>query len=136
MPSIYDVQINQRFSFDVFPTAVIGNNFRDVRLEGIINARTAAAYGFDVEAMHQAVYPSLPQGVPNDPYGYGYIRIQYPNGSFDVVGIPWIRQETIQISTGGQVTMTFENATQADLDRMLNALSANGFRPNDVRVSA
>lgn len=135
--SIYNVQIGQRFSFEVYPTAILGNNFRDVRLEGIISARTAASYGVDIEALHANVYPSLPPGTaPNDPFQYNYIRIQYPSGELAVLGIPWIRQETIQISTGGRVTLAFEDKTQADLDRILLALSSNGYRPDVVQVTS
>jgi len=135
MPSIYDVRLNQIFSFEVYPTNVIGNNFRNVRLEGIVSAQTAASYGMDIEAVHAAVYPTLPAGVPNDPFKYPYIRIQFPNGEYTMIGIPWIRQETIQISVAGQVTMVFENKTDVDLERMINALSANGYRPDDVQKS-
>jgi len=136
MPTIRDVDINQRFSFEVYPTSVIGHNFRDVRLEGRISAQMALNFGLDIEAMHQAVYPSLPAGTPNDPFTFDYIRIQHPNGAYDILAVQWIRQETIQISQGGQVTMVFENRTQLEVDRMLNALSANGFRPDDVQVRA
>ncbi len=133
MPSIRDVNLNQVFSFEVYPTNVIGNNFRNVRLEGIFNAKGAMAFGMDVEAMHAAIYPALPAGVPNNPFDYDYIRIQFPNGEYTMIGIPWIRQETIQISTAGQVVLVFENKTDVDIERMVNALSANGYRPDDVR---
>lgn len=135
MPSIYDVQIGQRFSFEVYPTSIIGNNFQDVRLEGILSARAAASYGVDIEALHANVYPTLPQGsAPNDPFQYSYIRIQYPSGEYAVLGIPWIRQESIAISNGGKLTLSFEDKTQVDLDRILMALSSNGYRPDAVNV--
>lgn len=137
MPSIYDVQIGQRFSFEVYPTSIIGNNFQDVRLEGILSARAAASYGVDIEALHANVYPTLPEGtVPNDPFQYSYIRIQYPSGEYGVIGIPWIRPESIVLSQGGKVMLTFDDKTQVDLDRILLALSSNGYRPDDVRVQA
>lgn len=136
MPGIYEVQIGQRFSFEVYPTSILGNQFQDVRLEGILSARSAASYGVDIEALHANVYPTLPQGsTPNDPFVYGYIRIQYPSGEFAVLGIPWIRQDTIQIATGGRITLTFEDKTQADLDRMLLSLSSNGYRPDGINVN-
>ncbi len=81
MTSIYDIQIGQRFSFEVYPSAILGNNFQDVRLEGIVSARTAAAYGVDIQALHANVYPTLPAGMaPNDPIQYPYVRIQHQNG--------------------------------------------------------
>lgn len=135
MPSLRDVSINQRISFEVYPTSVIGNNYRDVRLEGILSARSAASSGVDIAALHMAVYPSLPQGTPNDPFAYGYIEIQHPNGAFEVLGIPWVREDTLQISTGGRLTLIFENKTQQDLERISSALSANGYAPDEVKVT-
>lgn len=136
MPSIYDVQIGQRFSFQVYPEAILGYRYQDVRLEGIISARTAVAYGFDIQALHANVYPSLPPGqVPNDPYQYNYVRIQHPSGEFEILGVPWIRPESIEISTGGRIVMSFDDKTQMDLDRILAALSSNGYRPDDVKVT-
>lgn len=133
--SIYNVQIGQRCSFEVYPTSVLGNNFNDVRLEGIISARTAASYGIDIQALHANVYPTLPAGtVPDDAFQYGYIRIQLPSGEFTVLGIPWIRSETVVISTGGKIVLTFEDKTQADLEKILLALSSNNFRPDGVEL--
>jgi len=135
MPSIYDVQIGQRFSFEVYPTSVLGNNFQDVRLEGILSARAAASYGVDIEALHANVYPTLPEGTtPNDPFQYSYIRIQHASGEYGVIGIPWIRQDSIVISDGGKVVLTFNDKTQSDLDMILLALSSNGYRPDDIQV--
>lgn len=133
MPSINDVGLNQVFSFEVYPTNVIGNNFRNVRLEATLSADTARTTGFDIYAYHTAVYPTLPPGTPDDPGSYDYIKVKFPNGEFAIVAKPWIRQDTVQISAASQVTLIFENKTEVDVERMLNALSANGFRPDDVR---
>lgn len=136
MPSIYEVQVGQRFSFEVYPVSVLGNNFQDVRLEGIISAQTAAAYGIDIQALHANVFPTLPSGtVPNDPFQYNYIRVRFPSGEYTVLGIPWIRSDTIVISTGGKVTMVFQDKTPTDIDNMLLALSANGYKPDSIAVT-
>lgn len=136
MPSIYDVTIGQRFSFEVYPVAVLGNAYKDVRLEAIVSARTAASYGVDIQALHANVYPSLPPGsTPNDPFQYNYVRIEHVSGEFEVIGIPWIRQETIEISAGGKITIVFNDKTSSDLDHILLALSSNGYSPDDIKVS-
>lgn len=72
MTTIYDVRIGQRVSFEVYPAAVLGNNFKDVRLEGIISARTAASYGMDIQALHANVYPTLP-------------RVRFPTTRFNTI---------------------------------------------------
>ena len=134
MTSIYECRPNQRVSFEVYPTTVIGNNFRDVRLEGILSAQSATETGLDIRALHMAVYPSLPQGTPNNPFSYDWIKIQHVNGSYETIGIPWIRPDSVTLSVGGRITLVFEDKTQQDLERIQSALSANGYRPDDVRV--
>jgi len=136
MTAISDVQIGQRFSFDVYPAAVLGNNFRDVRLEAIISARTAASYGVDIQALHANVYPTLPPGVPDDPFQYSYVRVEMKSGEFTVIGVPWIRAETIAISASGKATLVFTDVTQTDIDRILLACSSNGYSPASVNVAA
>lgn len=133
MPSIYDIHIGDRFSFEVYPSSVFGNNFKNVRLEGIISAQSAASFGVDVASIHANVYPTLPPGtVPDNPFGYGYIRFQHPSGEYGHIGIPWIRPESIQLSASTRYTLVFNDRTQPDLDRIITALSANGQRPDEI----
>lgn len=132
MPSIYDVAIEQVFSFEVYPVEILGNVFKNVRLEGIVSARTARAAGVDIDVMHRNVYPSLPAGTPDNPDQYNWIRIQNTSGQFSYVGVPYLREDTITVSSNGMATLTFYNMTQRELDRVLNALSANGRSPDDV----
>jgi hypothetical protein len=135
MPSAYDVRPGQRFSFEVYPTSIIGNYFRDVYLEGILTPSLAQASGLDIEALHAKVYPTLPHGsVADSAQSYDYIRIRHPNGASDIIGIPWIRPETIQLFQGGRVVLTFDNKTQSDVQRILQVLSANGESPSNVQV--
>jgi len=134
MATLHDVQIGQRFSFEVYPTAILGNNFKDVRLEGILSARTALASGVDIESLHRNVYPSLPAGVPNDPFQYNFIKIQHANGEYTYIGVPYIRSDSIEVSTGGTINLVFQDKTQTDLDRILLALSASGYAPDSTSL--
>lgn len=135
MTTMQEVQLGQRFSFEVYPLAVLGNSFKNVRLEGILNARLAANSGYDIVSLHAQVYPTLPEGTtPNDPYQYNYAHIRHESGEYAIIGIPWIRQDTIEITTGGRVTLVFEDKTPEDVNRMLLALSSNGYRPDSINV--
>lgn len=135
MTAINEVPLGHRFSFEVYPTAVLGSNFRDVRLEGILSPEMAMAFGADIASLHANVYPSLPAGVPNDPMQYNYFRIRLANGSFMILGVPWVRQESIVLSEGGNLYLTFSNRTQTDLDRILLSLSSIGQSPDDVKFT-
>ena len=132
MTTLSEVQIGQRFSFQVYPTAIIGNSFADVTMEGNISADIARAYGFDIYSMHANVYPTLPAGTPNDPTQYSYVMVRMANNERQIIGVPWIRQDSITISTGGTFQLTFSNKTQLDLERAIAALSANGQMPDAI----
>ena len=126
---ISNIQIGQRFSFEVYPSAIMGNNFKDVVLEGSLSPDMAKAFGIDIVSLHANVYRTLPSTVPNDPTKYNYVRVRHPNGQYSVVGIPYIRPDSIVISTQGVLNLRFDGVTQADQTRILNALSANGYKP-------
>lgn len=136
MTTINEINIGQRFSFEVYAPGRLGNNFKDVRLEGSMSAQMAANYGVDIYALHQNVYNSLPANTPNDPLQYSWVRIQMPNGDYQCLGVPYIRQESIQVSTGGSVILTFQNKTDADVQRILMSLSAIGQSPDATQVQS
>ncbi len=133
MPSIYEIQIGQRVSFEVYPTAILGNAFKDVVLEAICGSRQALQLGEDIVSMHRNVYPSLPEGlVPNDPFQYSYVRVQMPSGEFQTLGIPWIRPDSIVASSSAKLTLSFLDTNPTDRDRIMQALSAIGITPSTV----
>lgn len=134
MTTINEIGIGKRFSFETYAPGRLGNNYKDVRLEGTMSAQMAANYGVDIYALHQNVYNSLPPGVPNDPLQYPWVRIQMPNGEYLCLGIPYIRQESIVASTGGSLTLTFQNKTDSDIQRILASLSAIGYSPDSTQV--
>lgn len=126
---INQINIGQKFSFEVFPSAVLGY-FRDVVLDCRLSANGARSFGVDVDALHANVYRTLPSTVPNDPNAYDYIRVRHANGTYTIVGVPYIRAESIQMSTFGVLTLRFEGVNQQDQQRILNAVSASGYSPS------
>ena len=127
------LNVGQRLSFEVYPTAILGNNFRDVMLDSILRAQTAINFGTDIHSLHAKIFPTLPAGmVPDDPFGYQYLRIIHANGEAQVIGIPWIRPETFSVSRGGRLTLVFEDKTPSDLDMITNSLSAINQRPMQI----
>lgn len=127
---IQQIQIGQRFSFEVFPAAILGNTFKDVVLDAHLSPDGARAFGCDIHSLHANVYRTLPNTVPNDPSKYNYLRVRHANGAFSIIGEPYIRPDSIVLSTHGVLQLRFDNVTQMDQTRILNALSANGFTPS------
>lgn len=130
MTALTEIQIGQRFSFEVYPSAILGNGFKDVTLEGFISPSMAQAFGTDIAAMHANVYRTLPSTTPNDPLKYNWMRIKHQNGSFSTLGVPYVRPESVVVATEGVLDLRFTGVTAADQTRILEALSANGYTPS------
>jgi hypothetical protein len=132
MTTISDLQVNQKISFEVYPSAQLGNVFKNVTYCGEFDAQLAQTLGEAIYPAHANVYPSLPAGVPNDPTQYSWIRIKFDSGEYAVIGSPWIRAGTIVISEGSTATLIFQNIDQRRLDRILLAIKANNETPDSV----
>jgi len=130
MATLRDVEIGQRFSFEVYPSSILGNDFNNVILDATLSSRGALREGVDIAALHQNIYPSLPAGSVNDPSQYSYIRILLANGEPQVLGVPWIRPDSIKLFVASTINLTWQNATQEQYDKIMQALSANNLSPD------
>lgn len=134
MALITDITEGTRLSFEVYPDAYLANKFKDVVLEGIVTAMVARQLGFDIDAAHQNVYPSLIAAgvvVPNNPREYNYAYVTFLNGESTFVGIPWIREGSVISAAGHTLGLTFYNRNDVRRRRILDALSAVGESPDD-----
>lgn len=133
--SISDVRPDQRISFEVYPSNILGSNFKDVKLEGVLNARLAASL-VDIYSLHANIYPQLPEGsVPDDPTAYSYIEVQHRSGETTVIGTPWIREDTLSLTGSRRYVLTFENITEQDFNHIRLALAAIDKVPDTVNSS-
>ncbi|WP_233875053.1 phage DNA polymerase-associated SH3 family protein [Paraburkholderia adhaesiva] len=132
----YDYQIGQVLTFDVYPAPVLGNNFQNVTVQGILNQESANQV-VDTVGLHIKVWPWLePQGTPNDPSQYNYIKIKTQSGSVTALGMPWINESTIQAITSQTITALISNVTASDIQGVQNALISNGYTAIDVSISS
>lgn len=133
----YNYQIGQVLSFDVYPAAVLGNNFQNVTVLGTLDPSSANQV-IDIVGSHAAVFSSLlaaGQNVPNDPTQYNYIKIKTQAGQISALGMPWINESTITATTNQVITATISGVTAADVLGVQNALVANGYTQFKVTIS-
>jgi hypothetical protein len=121
-------------NFSVYPSAILAANFTSVRVEAIIDAETARLLGFDPWSMHVNVYPTLPEGVPDDPNDYLFVRVKFNSGETTILGIPWIREDSIEQVSYTTISLKIPNVGPGDVDKVVKALSANGYSASDVKL--
>lgn len=120
------------YSFDVYPSTIIGNDFKNVTVLGIVGYEQAIRDA-DIPAIHANVYPLLPQGTPEDPTQYDYLLVRTSAGRNTVLGIPWINLETVQLVESRKMSIVLDGVGSVDVDRVRSILVANGY--NNISIS-
>lgn len=118
--------LGKTVSFTVYPTAVLGNNFKKVTLLGILDYESAGQY-LDVAVTSIAVYPTLPAGTIKDYTKYRFLKVRMADGTSKCVALEWIDKSTYQVHTGLTLIAEFPNVTASDADRIRAILAGNGI---------
>lgn len=130
----YPFNIRSVYNFDVYPTPVLGNSFEKVTVMSIMDY-TSAIREADIPAIHANVYPYIQsQGIADDPSSYDYLKILTADGQTTILGIPWINLSTVVEVESKTITVVIENATGADVTRIRDALTQNGFNSLNITV--
>lgn len=125
-PAIY---LGDVVSFEVYPSAILGSGFNRVKILSVLSPNDAAKEA-DVIVKHTQVLAYLE---PADKVlyatykDYNYLKLLLPNKTTTVIGIPWIKKDTVikVDSTMGRYDITVDDPTQ--LDEILAILKARGF---------
>lgn len=128
--------IGDHISFSVYPSLLLGNNFKNLKVESVVDSEVAVAMGFDVYAQHANVYPTLPPASPNSPTKYSFLLLRTVSNERICIGMPWIDSTTItKVSTTNlQIVVTGAGADKIELVR--TALIAQGLTVGDITVIA
>lgn len=113
-------------SFNTHATAILGTNFKRVRVLGILDHESAMNY-INVPIMAVNIYPSLPAGTTKNYQNYQYLKLRHPNGDTSCIAIEWIDKSTYVVHEGVDIEFRVENANVADVDRIREILAFNGF---------
>jgi len=119
-------QLRQVYSFNVYPSALLSTSFTNVTIKAIMDP-ISAAKEIDIYALHAQIYPTLPVGTPNDPMAYDYVKIQTTAGNTTILGMAWIDANTVTLVTANTITAVISSVSAADINRIKNALTQNGF---------
>lgn len=97
--------------------------FDGVKVHGIVSAEIAAL-SEDIQAKHLAVKPNVPN-LPNSHLDYSYVIIE-SNGQREAIGLPWIVEASIQVSSKAKYQIVIDNVEVNDVAGIQRALQARG----------
>ena len=113
MPDI-KFERKKTYSFKIYPSVVLGNDFTNVVVEDILSRATAEAFE-KVTTLHALVYPYLPAGTPDDPDSYDYLKIRHPSGVTRIIAVQWIQMDTVEEIRATNCYVKLENFTPSKL---------------------
>lgn len=131
---MYNFQLKQIYSFDVWPVPILGNNFKNVTVLALLDAESANQQGLDTQALHVQVYPHLPSGTPNRPTDYNYLKIRLSSGETTILGLPWIKDNTVVLVESSTITVKIGDVSPSDVTAIREALIQNGFNSLEISV--
>lgn len=124
------VPLGSTVSFKIYPSAIIDTVFSGCIMSAVYDYETANKF-IDVHGIHLNVYPTLPSGTPNDPSQYDYVKVDLVSGQYEILGVPWIDESSIEVYERGKIKFTIEDMLYEDLNKISTLLSANGYTAMD-----
>lgn len=123
---MYNFEIGGVYSFNTIAPTLLGSDYRNVKVLGIIDYNIASQY-INPHVRHADLYPYMATGIPDDPTQYNYLMVRLGSGGRTVLAIPWIDISSIEQVTITNITVTFTNAKNSDVERIRELLELNGF---------
>lgn len=121
-----DFEIKRSYSFQVYPSSMLGNDFNNVTVLAKLD-RESAELLEPVSLRHPLIYPFLPSGTVDNPDDYTYLKLKHPSGVISVIAVEWIQADTVVALEAGKVVVEFNNFTNDRLSLLRDVLNANGF---------
>lgn len=131
-------QLGDTISFDLYPVPITGGSYKFAVVLSVLDAQTLLALGEDPVVMHDQVYPYLPAGSPDSAWQYSYLKLQLPNQTIAYVGLPWIKEDSIEVTQMTDILVRIRRVKPSDATVVALALTSNGFTldRDSVQVSA
>lgn len=131
MTPISSLKVGDVISFETIAPGILPLKFNQVRFDGEVGWAVARSFG-DIASLHRSLYPSMNQAEIKDDYrSYSYVLFvdaEGPNkGIPQVLGLPWIRADTVTVSGYEDLFMVFPNINPDRKQYLFQLLRANGF---------
>jgi len=117
--------IGSTVKFDTLAPAVLGASRQNVTVVAVLDLDTAQMLR-DVRAKHAQVKNYLPD-LPQTASAYNYVKLRFGNGDIEVLGVPWINHESIEVITDRKLVITINNIADSTENLVKQALLQNGI---------
>lgn len=117
--------------FELVNTSILFSKRSGVAVTaGSIKFDTAKLISPDIASRHTAIFPYFKDKVDNvdDPNAYDYMAFRNLNGQVEVIGIPWINEQTYKTITtrvANIVITNFQESYRAPIQTFLTNLGAS-----------
>lgn len=132
MPSF---NIGSKYSFEVYPAALLPSDYTNVTVLGTLSESLARKF-IPTREMHANFYPYLPPSTPNDAAAYTYLHIQMQNGVETVIGLAWIKPDSVKSTSWSTIVATIQTSDPDAVNKIRNALVSNNFNQITLEVAS
>lgn len=127
MTPISSLNVGDVISFETIAPSILNLKFSQVKFDGVVSWAVARSFA-DIASLHRSLYPSMKQSDVKDDYrSYGYLTFQNDSGIVQVLGVPWIRADTLVVSGYEDLNISFPNIGPDRKEYLFQLLRANGF---------
>ena len=120
------LKLKQTYSFQVYPSTLLGTVYQDVTVLAILD-RESAELIEPISLKHPLLYPSLPKGTSDNPDDYTYYKIRHPSGVISVIAEEWIQSDTIESKDYRTCVVRLNNYPASQVALLRQVLAANGI---------
>lgn len=118
------LHINKHYSFSVYANSILGTNYRNAKLVAILDYKTALRFE-NIDLAHKQIYPYLPPNTLIDHTKYTYYLLDV-NDKTVVIADTWIKQSSIEETSGQSYTVKLNNVTTHQLNIIRDQLRLIG----------
>lgn len=131
---VTDVKPGDRINFSLYNNTALTTEYSGCTVLGVLDYDTAKIF-IDPTGLHQNIYPALPDGALDDPEAYSYFKLRLVSGEDAIIGLPWIREETLAVDGRGTLTVIIEDALPTDVEQVTRAIAAIGLAVTSTKMS-
>ena len=129
-------EVNGVYSFDLWAPSILGSSYKNVTiLTSEMGERSAIRANCPTRELHAQVFSQLPIGTPNNPAAYNYVEFQTAMGEIVTLGLPWIKEDSIEKVLSSNYNIKVGGMSATDLPRLRNMLLTGGFKDFEITLA-